>query len=118
MVVFLGKGSALWREVVGLCPGCPEGGERVEGGCTLLLVTCPSWKRVEILAISAQVLGSGSSSLLLIMMVPGPPCPFSFSVVVMGRCDRQGPITNSSSENETLHLSKKKVTVIVLIKLL
>ena len=34
-------------------------------------------------------------------MVPGPPCPFSFSVVVMGRCDRQGPITNSSSENET-----------------
>jgi len=31
MVVFLGKGSALWRGVVGLCPGCPEGGEWVEG---------------------------------------------------------------------------------------
>ncbi len=32
MVVFLGKGSALWRGVVGLCPGCPEGGEGVDGG--------------------------------------------------------------------------------------
>ncbi len=31
MVVFLGKGSALWRGVVGFCPGCPEGGEWVEG---------------------------------------------------------------------------------------
>jgi hypothetical protein len=31
MVVFLGKGSALWRGVVGLCPGCPEGGEGGEG---------------------------------------------------------------------------------------
>jgi hypothetical protein len=31
MVVFLGKGSAPWRGVVGLCPGCPEGGEWVEG---------------------------------------------------------------------------------------
>ncbi len=31
MVVFLGKGSALWRGVVGLCPGCPGGGGRERG---------------------------------------------------------------------------------------
>jgi hypothetical protein len=28
---FLGEGVALWRGVVGPCPGCPEGGEREEG---------------------------------------------------------------------------------------
>jgi len=31
MVVFLGEGASLWRGVLGLCPGCPEGGEWVEG---------------------------------------------------------------------------------------
>ncbi len=31
MVVFLGKGYALWRGVVGPCPGCPEGGGGEEG---------------------------------------------------------------------------------------
>jgi hypothetical protein len=36
MVVFLGKGYALWRGVVGPCPGCPEGGE---GGKEVVL--CP-----------------------------------------------------------------------------
>jgi len=28
---FPGEGVSLWRGVVGLCPGCPEGGEWVEG---------------------------------------------------------------------------------------
>ncbi len=28
---FLGEGVALWRGIVGPCPGCPEGGEREEG---------------------------------------------------------------------------------------
>jgi hypothetical protein len=32
MVVLLGKGSALWRGVVGLCPGCPEEGGKGWGG--------------------------------------------------------------------------------------
>jgi len=32
MAVFLGKGSALWRGVVGLYPGCPEGGGMGGGG--------------------------------------------------------------------------------------
>jgi hypothetical protein len=32
MVVFLGKGCALWRGVVGPCPGCPEGGGGGKGG--------------------------------------------------------------------------------------
>jgi hypothetical protein len=35
MVVFLGNGYALWRGVVGPCPGCPEwgggGGKGVSG---------------------------------------------------------------------------------------
>ena len=28
---FPGEGASLWRGVLGLCPGCPEGGEWVEG---------------------------------------------------------------------------------------
>jgi len=28
---FPGEGVSLWRGVLGLCPGCPEGGEWVEG---------------------------------------------------------------------------------------
>jgi len=28
---FPGEGVSLWRGVLGLCPGCPEGGGRVEG---------------------------------------------------------------------------------------
>jgi hypothetical protein len=37
MIVFLGKGYALWRGVVGPCPGFPEGGE---GGRGLHPVPC------------------------------------------------------------------------------
>jgi hypothetical protein len=32
MVVSLGEGYALWRGVVGLCPGCPDGGGERGGG--------------------------------------------------------------------------------------
>ena len=48
---FLGEGVCS-VEVGGWVPAqaALKGGERVEGGCTLLLVTCPSWKRVETLA--------------------------------------------------------------------
>jgi hypothetical protein len=42
MVVFLGEGYALWRGVVGLCTGCPDGWGRGEGGMHPVLVTCPA----------------------------------------------------------------------------
>jgi hypothetical protein len=46
---FPGEGVCSVEGVVGLCPGCPEGGEegRVEGGCTLFLVTCLLGGRLE-----------------------------------------------------------------------
>jgi hypothetical protein len=48
---FPGEGVSLWRGVLGPCPGCPEGGEWVEGAkWHPASVTCPSWKRVETLA--------------------------------------------------------------------
>jgi hypothetical protein len=78
MVVFLGKGSALWRGVVGLCPGCPGGRGGGRGGQVLprILVTCPGSQgtscpcspfmiRVEVPGSSFMLcLGPGPSSLL------------------------------------------------------
>ena len=98
---FLGEGVALWRGVVGPCPGCPEGGGRGGGGCTLYLLTCPSWKKgFGTLVLTGHSLGPGSS--LMIPLVPGPPCPVLASCRCPSRCNRQGPIHKSPSKSDTL----------------
>jgi len=90
---FLGKGVALWRGVVGPCPGCPEGGEGWRG-----LHPVPSHlpfleKGLRTLVLTGHSLGPGSSS-LMIPLVPGPPCPVLASCRRPNRCSRQGPINN------------------------
>jgi hypothetical protein len=72
MVVFLGKGYALWRGVVGPCPGCPEGGK---GGRGLHSVPCHLSfleKGLGTLALAVWLLGPRSSSLMT-SLVPGSP---------------------------------------------
>ena len=44
---FLGEGVALWRGVVGSCPGCPDGGEGVEGVAPCTFSPAFPGKRVE-----------------------------------------------------------------------
>jgi hypothetical protein len=91
-----GGGSGL----VGLCPGCPEGGK---GGRGLHSVPCHLpflEKGLGTFAFTEQLLGPGSSS-LMIPLVPGYLCPVLSLVVVLGRCNRQGPINKSSSESDT-----------------
>ncbi len=78
-----------------------KGGERGKGVTPCSLSPALPGKGLRTFAFTEQVPGPGSSSLMMMMMVPGPPCPISSPVVVMGRCDRQGPITNSPSEGET-----------------
>jgi hypothetical protein len=73
MVVFLGEGYALWRGVVGLCPGCPEGGGGEKGGmhpvpCHLSFLK----KWLGTLALAVWLLGPRSPSLMT-PLVPGFP---------------------------------------------
>jgi hypothetical protein len=85
---------------VGPCPGCPEGGK---GGRGLHSVPCHLpflEKGLRTFAFTEQVLGPGSSS-LMISLFPGSPCPVSSLIVVLGRCNRQGPINKSPSESDT-----------------
>jgi hypothetical protein len=91
------EGVALWRGVVGPCPGCPERGGG-EGGRGLHPVPCHLpflEKGLRTFALTEQVLGP-------VPLVPGPPCPVSSLVVVIGRCNRQGPINKSPSESDTI----------------
>jgi hypothetical protein len=74
MVVFLGKGYALWRGVVGPCPGCPErggGGKGVSG--TQLPVTCLSWGGYRVPPWSDLMIRVGRPwNPQLLLMGPGP----------------------------------------------
>ena len=89
MVVFLGKGSALWRGVVGLCPGCPEGGEWVEGASGTQHLS--------------PVLGGAGYRVLpwsdLMIRVVGPwiSCCSCWALDLLCCCTRQGPIRLSSA---------------------
>jgi hypothetical protein len=101
MVVFLGKGYALWRGVVGPCPGCPEGGGgRGKGVALCSLSSAFPGKGLGTFASAELLLGPGPSSLMT-PLVPGSPRPCLSFVVVLGRCNRQGPIKKSPSESDT-----------------
>jgi hypothetical protein len=108
---FLGEGVALWRGVVGSCPGCPEGGERVEGwwrGLHPVLSHLPfQGKGLRALVLTGQTLGPGLS--LVISLVPGPACPVPASCRCPSCCNRQGPIPKSPSESDTqMNFSERK----------
>ena len=98
---FLGEGVALWRGVVGPCPGCPEGEEGVEGVAPCTLSPAFPGKGLRTLVLTGHSLGPGSSS-LMIPLVPGPPYPVLASCRCPSRCNRQGPIHKSPSESDTL----------------
>jgi hypothetical protein len=75
MVVFLGEGYAVWRGVVGLCPGCPDGGGG--GGEKGGMQPVPYHlsfleKGLGTLALAVWLLGPRSSSLMT-SLVPGSP---------------------------------------------
>jgi hypothetical protein len=104
MAVFLGKGYALWRGVVGPCPGCPEGGG--EGGRGWRgLHSAPYHlpfleKELGTFASAEWLLGPGPS-LLMIPLVPGLPYPCLSLVVVLSRCSRQGQLKIAIRERYT-----------------
>jgi hypothetical protein len=101
---FLGEEVALWRGVVGSCPGCPEGGKGVEGwwrGLHPVPSHVPfQGKWLRTLVFTGQSLGPGSP--LMIPLVPGPAYPVLASCRCPCRCNRQGPILKSPSESDTL----------------
>jgi hypothetical protein len=99
---FGGRGMSCERGIVGLCPAYPDGGEGRRGVCTLSLITCPSWKKgLGTLALAVWLLGPRSSSQMT-SLVPGSLAfVYLFLVVVLGRCNRQGPIKKSPSESDT-----------------
>ncbi len=86
MVVFLGKGYALWRGVVGPCPGCPEGGgegRRGVGG-TQHPVTCPPWGGYRVLPWSDLMIRVGRPwNLLLLLVGPGPPGLYMYMYILV-----------------------------------
>ena len=102
---FLGEGVALWRGVVGSCPGCPEGGGGRGGGgwwrgLHPVLSHLPfQGKGLKTLVFTGQTLGPGTFP--MISLVPGPACPVPASCRRPSCCDRQGPILKSPSESDT-----------------
>ncbi len=105
---FLGEGVALWRGVVGPCPGCPEEGGKGWRGLHPVPSHLPFLEKgVWDPCIYWTLLGPW----FLLDDSSGPWTPLSFFIFYRCRCDRQGPITNSSSEDETpiLHFCKQKI---------
>ncbi len=78
-----------------------KGGKGWRGVALCSLSPAFPGKRVENLCIYWTVPGPGSSSLMN-PLVPRPPCPVSSLVVVLGRCNPQGPINKSPSESDTV----------------
>ncbi len=100
---------------MGLCPACPDGGERGRVvGAGQILITCPG-SQGTLCPCSLLMIRVGRSwnplllppgprsSSLMTSWVPGSLASCClFLAVVLGRCNRQGPITKSPSEGETL----------------
>jgi hypothetical protein len=81
---FQGEGVALWRGVVGSCPGCPEEGEGVEGGWWHpASVTCPGGAGYKVLPWSDLMIRVGR---------PWISCFFYWALDLLRCCTRQGPI--------------------------
>ena len=81
---FPGEGVSLWRGVVGLCPGCPEGGEWVEGASGTQHLS--------------PVLGGAGyrvlpwSDLMIRVGRPWISCCSYWALDLLCCCTRQGPI--------------------------
>jgi hypothetical protein len=110
-VVSLGEGYVLWRGVVGLCPANPDGGGGgggEKGGMHPVPYPLPFLEKgLGTLALAVWLLGPRSSSPMT-SLVPGSLAfVYLFLVVVLGRCNRQGPIKKSPSESDTICLSSR-----------
>ncbi len=110
----LGGGVCPVEGVVGLCPACPGGGERERGvGAPQILITCPGLQGTLCPCSLFMIRVGRPWNLLLLLMgprssslmtswVPGSLASCClFLVVVLGRCNRQGPIKKTPSEGET-----------------
>jgi hypothetical protein len=88
MVVFLGEGYALWRGVVGLCPGCPDGGGgggKGVGAPSSLSPASPEGD-YRVLPWSDLMIRVGRPWNLLLMWVgPGPPRLSIYMLVLLTR---------------------------------